>query len=107
MNLILNKNQLVVFPEGKINKYGKKLILKEGLYRLAQLAAKKTNSIFIIPIGIAYSQVSPKIRDKVSLCFGEPLSINNDSNLSIKELNEILNIKMHNAEKMALKNVGR
>ena len=40
VNLILNKNQLVVFPEGKINKYGKKLILKEGLYRLALLAAK-------------------------------------------------------------------
>ena len=70
ISLILDKNQLVVFPEGKINKYGKKLILKEGLYRLALLAAKKTNSIFIIPIGIAYSQVSPKIRGKVSLCFG-------------------------------------
>ena len=54
VNLIINKNQLVVFPEGKINKYGKKLTLKEGLYRLALMAAKKTNSIFIIPIGIAY-----------------------------------------------------
>ena len=33
VNLIENKNQLVVFPEGKINKTGKKLFLKEGLYR--------------------------------------------------------------------------
>mgnify|MGYP006212724041 CR=1 FL=1 len=32
VNLIVKHNQLVVFPEGKINKYGKKLILKEGLY---------------------------------------------------------------------------
>ena len=107
VSLIVEKNQLVVFPEGKINKYGKKLILKEGLYRLALLAAKKTSSIFIIPIGIAYSQVSPKIRSKVSLCFGEPLFVNKNSNLSIKEFNETLNKRMQNAEKIALENVGR
>jgi len=107
LNLIERKNQLVVFPEGKINKYGKKLILKEGLYRLALLAARKTNSIFIIPIGIAYSQVSPKIRGKVSLCFGEPLLVNKNPNLSIKDFNEILYEKMHSAEKIALRNVGR
>ncbi|MCR8540464.1 MAG: 1-acyl-sn-glycerol-3-phosphate acyltransferase [Prochlorococcus marinus CUG1439] len=107
VNLIVKKNQLVVFPEGKINKYGKKLILKEGLYRLALLASKKTTSIFIIPIGIAYSQVPPRIRGKVSLCFGEPLLVNKSQNLSIKKFNEILNKRMHNAEKIALKNVGR
>ncbi len=107
VNLIVKKDQLVVFPEGKINKYGKKLILKEGLYRLAHLAAKKTHPIFIIPIGIAYSQVSPKIRGKVSLCFGKPLLVNKNPNLSIKELNKILNDEMLNAEKIALENVGR
>ncbi len=107
VNLIVERKQLVVFPEGKINKYGKRLILKEGLYRLALLAAKKTNLIFIIPIGIAYSQVSPKFRDKVSLCLGEPLIVNKSSNLSIQEFNEILNQRMHNAEKIALENVGR
>ena len=107
VNLIVKKNQLVVFPEGKINKYGKKLELKEGLYRLALLAAKKTNSIFIIPIGIAYSQVPPKIRGKVSLCFGEPLLVNKSSNLSIKGFNEILHKRMQNAENIALESVGR
>ena len=107
VNLIVKKNQLVVFPEGKINKFGKKLILKEGLYRLALLAAKKTNSIFVIPIGIAYSQVSPKIGDKVSLYFGEPLLVNKSRTLSIKDFNEILNERMQKAEKIALENVGR
>ena len=107
VNLIVNKNLLVVFPEGKINKYRKKLILKEGLYRLALLAAKKTNSILIIPIGIAYSQVSPEIRGKASLCFGEPLLVKNQPDLSIKDFNEILNKRMLNAEKLALENVGR
>ena len=107
VDLIVQKNQLVVFPEGKINKYGKKIKLKEGLYRLALLAAKKTNSIFILPIGIAYSHISPKLRGKASLCFGEPLLVNKNPNLSIKELNEILYKRMLNAEKVALENVGR
>ena len=107
IDLIVKRQQLVVFPEGKINKYGKKLILKEGLYRLARLATKKTNSITIIPIGIAYSKVSPRFRDKVSLCMGEPLFVNDHLNLPIKDFNEILYNKMIIAEKIALKNVGR
>jgi len=107
VELIEKKNQLVVFPEGKINKYGKKLILKEGLYRLALLAAKKSSSIFIIPIGIAYSQVSPKIRGKASLCFGDPLLVTKNPNLSTRDFNDILYKRMYKAEKIALKNVGR
>ena len=107
VNLIAKRKQLVVFPEGKINKHGKRLALKEGLYRLARLATKKTNSITIIPIGIAYSNVSPKFRDKFCLCFGEPLFLNENLNLSIKEFNEILHKRMMKAEKVALGNVGR
>ena len=107
VELIVKKKQLVVFPEGKINKYGKKIALKEGLFRLARLAKKKSISVTVIPIGIAYSEVSPKFRSKVSLCFGEPLAINDNSNLSIKEFNELLNKKMTIAEKEALKIVGR
>ena len=107
LNLIVKRKQLVIFPEGKINKYGKKLVLKEGLYRLARLAAKQTNSITIIPIGIAYSKVSPGFRGKVSLCFGEPLFMQENLNLSIEDFNQILYKKMIKAEKLALKSVGR
>ena len=107
VDLIVKKRQLVVFPEGKINKYGKKIVLKQGLFRLAKLAMKKTNFITIVPIGIAYSNVSPIFRGKVSLCFGEPLIINDHMNLSINEFNKILNEKMTTAEKEALKIVGR
>ena len=71
------------------------------------MAAKKTTSIFIIPIGIAYSQVPPKIRSKATLCFGEPLLVTKNPNLSIKDLNEILYKRMCYAEKIALENVGR
>ena len=107
IDLIEKGEQVVVFPEGKINKYGKKLILKEGLYRLALLASKKTTSIFILPIGIAYSEVSPKFRSEFCLSFGEPISMNDFLNSNIKEFNIFLNEKMIQEEEKALKNVGR
>jgi len=105
--LIEKGQQLVVFPEGKINKYGKTLVLKEGLYRLARLASKKKSSIFVIPIGIAYNKVPPKFRGDFCLSFGKPISINDYLNLTIKEFNKILYERMIKAEKIALKNVGR
>ena len=71
------------------------------------LAKKKTNSITIVPIGIAYSEIPPKFRSKVSLCFGDPITINNHLDLSIVKFNEMLHEKMTKAEKIALKNVGR
>ena len=107
IDLIKEGEQLVVFPEGKINKYGKKLVLKEGLYRLARLATKKKESIIIIPIGIAYSKVSPKFRSEFCLSLGQPILINDYLNISIKEFNKLLHEKMIKAEEIALKNVGR
>ena len=107
ISLVEKGEQLVVFPEGKINRYGKKLVLKEGLYRLARLAIKKTNSITIVPIGIAYSKVSPRFRDRFCLSIGKPISVDDHKNFTIKEFNELLNENMIKAEKIALKNVGR
>ena len=107
IDLIEKGEQLVVFPEGKINRYGKKLVLKEGLYRLARLATKKTTSITIIPIGIAYSKIPPNFRGEFFLSFGKPIPINDYSNFSIKDFNKFLNEKMTQEEEKALKNVGR
>ena len=107
IDLIEKGEQLVVFPEGKINKYGKKLVLKEGLYRLARLATKKTTSITIVPIGIAYGNVPPNFRGEFCLSIGQPIAINDYLNFSIKEFNIFLNEKMTQEEEKALKNVGR
>ena len=107
IDLIVKREQLVVFPEGKINKYGKKLVLKEGLFRLARLATKKTDSIIIIPIGIAYSKVSPKFRSEFCLSFGKPILMSDCLNFNIEEFNKFLYQKIIKQEKIALKNVGR
>jgi len=107
IDLIEKGEQLVVFPEGKINRYGKKLVLKEGLYRLARLATKKTTSITIIPIGIAYSKIPPNFRGEFCLSFGNPIPINEYSDITIEDFNKFLNEKMTREEEKALKNVGR
>ena len=107
IDLIEKREQLVVFPEGKINKYSRKLVLKEGLYRLARLAIKKTETITIIPIGIAYSEVSPKFRSQFCLSFGQPIVMNDYLNLNILEFNNFLYKKMIKEEEIALKNVRR
>ncbi|MBO8230357.1 1-acyl-sn-glycerol-3-phosphate acyltransferase [Prochlorococcus marinus str. MU1404] len=107
IDLVEKGEQLVVFPEGKINKYGRKLVLREGLYRLARLASKKTDSIIIIPIGIAYSEVSPKFRSEFCLSFGKPIAMTDYLNTTIKEFNKFLNQNMMKEEEIALKNVGR
>ena len=82
-------------------------MLKEGLYRLAKLATKKTNSIVIVPIGIAYSKVPPDFRGEFCLSFGKPIAINNYLNFTIKDFNIFLREKMTKEEEKALKNVGR
>ena len=108
IDLIEKGEQLVVFPEGKINRYGKKLVLKEGLYRLARLAAQKTKSIIIIiPIGIAYSKVIPNFRGEFCLSLGQPIVIKDYLNFTVKNFNKLLYEKMTQEEEKALKNVGR
>ena len=107
IDLIEKGEQLVIFPEGKINKYGKRLVLKEGLYRLAKLATKKTESIFIVPIGIAYSKVSPQFGSQFCLSLGKPIFMNNCLKSNISEFNKLLSEKMIKEEEIALKNVGR
>ncbi len=107
VSLIEKRQQLVIFPEGKINKKGKTLVLKEGIYRLARLATKKTSNIIIVPIGIAYSNISPRFRGQFCFSLGEPILMNEHLNLTIKEFNNILLERMIKEEKIALKNVGR
>ena len=107
IDLIVSQNQLVIFPEGKINKNRKKINFKQGLFRLAKLASKKGTSVYIVPIGIAYSRINPRFRDQFALCIEKPLDLNDFDGYSINDFNNILRNKISEAELNALGLVGR
>ena len=107
VELIFSKNQLVIFPEGKITKNGKRLKLKQGLFRLAKLARKKGKPIKIVPVGIAYENVKPKFRDGFAICIEKPFDLDDFVNASVDDFNLYLKSCINDAEEKALKQVGR
>ena len=107
VELIYSKNQLVIFPEGKITKNIKKLKLKQGLFRLAKLARKKGEPIKIVPIGIAYDNVKPKFKDRFSIYIEKPFDLDDFSKASVDEFNSHLKFCIQKAEVKALKELGR
>ena len=107
VDLILSLNQLVIFPEGKINKHGKSVKLKQGLFRLAKIARKKGEPIKILPVGIAYNSINPKFRGRFALCIEKPLDLDDFSSSSIEEFNSSLGNSIKKAESEALSLLGR
>ena len=107
VDLLISRQQLVVFPEGKINRLGEPVKLKKGLIRLAQLASNKGVEIKIVPVGLAYSEVIPKFCGSSSICFSKPIIISKDFDQSTNDFNIALSKSMRSAEQSALLAVGR
>ena len=107
VDLLISSQQLVVFPEGKINRLGEPVKLKKGLIRLAQLASNKGLEIKIVPVGLAYSDVVPKFYGSASICFSKPIIISRDFKQSTNDFNIELSKSMRSAEQSALLAVGR
>jgi len=107
VDLLISRQQLVVFPEGKINRFSEHVNLKKGLIRLAQLASNKGLEIKIVPVGLAYSHVIPKFYGSASICFSKPIIISQDFKESTNEFNIELFKRMRSAEQSALLAIGR
>ena len=107
VDLLLKKQQLVVFPSGRISRSGKTRKLKQGLARLAQLAFKQGIDVNVLPIGLAYSHEIPQFCGVAAICFSEPLKISSIGKKAAVEFNIELSKRMHSAEEAALKAVGR
>ncbi len=107
VDLLISRQQLVVFPEGKINRFGEPVKLKKGLIRLAQLASNRDIDIKIVPVGLAYSEVIPKLCGTASICFSKPITISKKFKQSTNDFNIALSKSMHSAEQSALLAVGR
>ncbi len=107
VDLLISQQQLVVFPEGKINRLGEPITLKRGLVRLAQLASNKGMDINVVPVGLAYSEVIPKLCGSAAICFSNPIRISQTGPQSVSDFNIELSARMNAAEKTALVAVGR
>jgi 1-acyl-sn-glycerol-3-phosphate acyltransferase len=107
VDLLISSQQLVVFPEGKINRFSEPVMLKKGLIRLAQLASNKGLEINIVPVGLAYSEVIPEFHGSASICFSKPIIISRNFKQSTIDFNMALSKSMRAAEQSALLAVGR
>ncbi len=107
IDLMVDSQQLVVFPEGRINRTQKPIRLKQGLARLAQLAHRQGVDVQIVPVGIGYSEVIPKPFGRSAICFSEPMKVFGVGREATNSFNLELSRRMHSAEQAALNAVGR
>mgnify|MGYP001339930526 CR=1 FL=1 len=99
--------QVVVFPEGRIQRRDQPIKLHLGLVRLAQLAQRRGVSVPVIPVGLGYSQAPPRPFSRAAICFGEPMQPPEGGREAGLRFNRDLATAMHAAEQAARNAVGR
>ena len=107
IDLLAAGQQLVVFPEGRINRTDEPIRLQQGLARLSQLATRQGVPVQVVPAGLAYSEVRPRFRGTSAICFAEPLKADASGREATKAFNALLSERMQSAEQAARAAVGR
>ncbi|WP_254986995.1 lysophospholipid acyltransferase family protein [Cyanobium sp. ATX 6E8] len=106
VDLLAGGQQLVVFPEGRIQREPSPLRLHQGLARLALLAAGQGVVVPVVPVGIAYSHSLPRWRDRAALCFGPPLTLEGQGREAAIAFTDHLTTALQQAETQARGRVG-
>jgi len=107
VDLLEGGNQLVMFPEGKINQNDPAMRLMPGLARLTALAEGQGVAVQVVPVGIAYGHAKPRPGDQAALCFGPALRLAGPEREQIKALTAELSEQLQVAEQRARQAVGR
>ncbi|MEB3318876.1 MAG: lysophospholipid acyltransferase family protein [Cyanobacteriota bacterium] len=107
IDLLSRGQQLVVFPEGRIQRVDGPIQLHQGLARLAQLAEGQGVCVAVVPVGIAYSQAIPAPGDRAAVCFGAPLRAAGQGRQAARAFTADLAQAMGSAEQAARVAVGR
>lgn len=107
IDLLAKGQQLVVFPEGRIQRFDAPIHLHQGLARLAQLAAGQGVSVAVVPVGIGYSRPIPRPGERAALCFGPPLRADGQGREAGRAFTHELALAMRSAEQAARAEVGR
>ena len=107
-DLLTAGQQLVVFPEGQIQRTDRPIRLHQGLVRLVQMSQRQGLRVPVVPVGIGYSQRPPRPFTRAALCFGEPMNVpTTGGRESGLRFNQDLAHAMHTAEQAARTAVGR
>ncbi|HEY9630169.1 MAG TPA: lysophospholipid acyltransferase family protein [Coleofasciculaceae cyanobacterium] len=87
VEILQNREMLVIYPEGNIFRDQKLRSLKPGLARMAlQAEASKPDlGIKVVPIHLEYSQPFPKWGCKVNIAIGKPLEVQTYRQGSVKQ----------------------
>jgi 1-acyl-sn-glycerol-3-phosphate acyltransferase len=107
VDLLQAHQQLVVFPEGRIQQEDEPLRLMPGLARLAQLAQAQGVPVQVLPVGIAYGHRRPQPCDRAALCFGPPQPLEGEGRRALATFTHRLAAAMQSAEEAARRAVGR
>ncbi len=107
IDLLSRGQQLVVFPEGRIQRMDGPIHLHQGLARMAQLAEGQRIPVAVVPVGIGYSGAMPWPGDQAALCFGPPLRAIGQGREAARGFTHQLAEAMRSAEQAARDAVGR
>lgn len=107
IDLLAAGQQLVVFPEGRINRDDSPIRLHQGLARLALLAVAQGVPVPVVPVGIAYGHPRALPRGRAAISFGEPLWPSGQGRDAALAFNARLTEAMQSAEQAARAAVGR
>jgi 1-acyl-sn-glycerol-3-phosphate acyltransferase len=107
IDLLAAGQQVVVFPEGRINRTDDPIRLQQGLARLAQLAHRQGVPVRVLPVGLAYSEALPRFCARAAICFGEAMDVEGHGREAVRAFNAELAQRMQSAEQAAREAVGR
>jgi 1-acyl-sn-glycerol-3-phosphate acyltransferase len=87
LEVLQNREMLVIFPEGGIFRDQQVHPLKPGLARLALQAASSEAGagIKVVPIGLSYSESMPKLGSEVTIQIGTPLDVSQYQQGTVKQ----------------------
>ena len=107
LDLLGRSEQVVVFPEGRIQRQDGPINLQQGLARLAQMARTQGWEVPVVPIGIAYSTPVPQPGGQAVVSVGAPLWAKGQGRQGARDFTAALAQSMRSAEQAARQLVGR
>jgi 1-acyl-sn-glycerol-3-phosphate acyltransferase len=107
LDLLGKGEQVVVFPEGRIQRRDGPITLQQGLARLAQMARTQGWEVPVVPIGIAYAKEVPQAGEQAAVWVGAPLRAEGQGRQGARDFSATLALAMRSAEQAARTLVGR